>query len=383
FARCFGVTPEELLGRASDGCLSDHPSNAEIRGLLGVPHATSGPPSPCGFEVRTPQATRWLEASPSIIRDGHGQVVGVRAICHDVTERKELEYERDAVLVREQSARVEAEHVRGEAEEAQARAEAATRAKDQFLATLSHELRSPLSSVLHWTHLLRRRLVEGAEADHALEIVERNARAEARLISDLLDVTRIESGKLSVELARVDVGAIVDAVVELVRGAADGKRIAVDVQREAGAVPVRGDATRLQQVVENLLTNAIKFTPDDGRITVLLGRAGERAELGVRDTGIGIGADVVPVSSVEEALVGLEARRPDVLVTDLAMPDEDGFSLIRKVRTMECAGGTRLPAIAVTALASAEERQRAMAAGFDAHFAKPFEPIDVVIAVAR
>ena len=496
FARCFGVTPEELLGRASDGCLSDHPSNAEIRGLLGVPHATSGPPSPCAFEVRTSQATRWLEASPSIIRDGHGQVVGVRAICHDVTERKELEYERDAVLVREQSARVEAEHVRGEAEEAQARAEAATRAKDQFLATLSHELRSPLSSVLHWTHLLRRRLVEGAEADHALEIVERNARAQARLISDLLDVTRIESGKLSVELARVDVGAIVDTVVELVRGAADGKRIAVDVQREAGAVPVRGDATRLQQVVENLLTNAIKFTPDGGRITVLLGRAGGRAELVVRDTGIGIaadvlphvferfeqgepsigrrheglglglaiarhlvelhggtieaqsdgprsgaaftvrlpldqqpddeaapappdlasrtpgttaldrlrvlvvedeadareflttllarfGADVVPVSSVQEALVGLEARRPDVLVTDLAMPDEDGFSLIRKVRTMECAGGTRLPAIAVTALASAEERQRAMAAGFDAHFAKPFEPIDVVIAVAR
>ena len=249
-------------------------------------------------------------------------------------------------------------------------------------------------------------------------------------------------------------------------------------------------------MVENLLTNAIKFTPDGGRITVLLGRAGERAELVVRDTGIGIaadvlphvferfeqgepsigrrheglglglaiarhlvelhggtieaqsdgprsgaaftvrlpldqqpddeaapappdlasrtpgttaldrlrvlvvedeadareflttllarfGADVVPVSSVEEALVGLEARRPDVLVTDLAMPDEDGFSLIRKVRTMECAGGTRLPAIAVTALASAEERQRAMAAGFDAHFAKPFEPIDVVIAVAR
>src|SRR5438874_2369976 len=91
FARCFGVTPEELLGRASDGCLSEHPSNAEIRGLLGVPHATSGPPSPCAFEVRTPQATRWLEASPSIIRDGHGQVVGVRAICHDVTERKELD----------------------------------------------------------------------------------------------------------------------------------------------------------------------------------------------------------------------------------------------------------------------------------------------------
>ena len=430
------------------------------------------------------------------MRDGHEQVVGVRAICRDVTERKQLERERDVVLIREQDARVEAEAARRQAERAQAEAEAATRAKDQFLATLSHELRSPLSAVLHWTHMLRRGLVEPAQVDHALEIVERNARAQVRLIEDLLDVTRIVSGKLSVELARVDLATIVSAVVDLVRGAADGKRIGVEIEREAGALPVRGDATRLQQVFQNLLTNAVKFTPDGGRVTVVLGRAGDHAEVVVRDTGIGIaadvlphvferfhqgdpsvaqqhgglglglaiarhlvemhggsieahsdgvqrgaaftvrvpldlgsemgkdppavenarqqpapsmlerlrvlvvedepdareflttllrrfGADVIPAASVEEALAGLAAKRPDVLVTDLAMPDEDGFTLIRKVRTMERAGGSRLPAIAVTALASAEERQRAMAAGFDLHLAKPVEPLDVVNAVAR
>ena len=496
FAGCFGVTPEELLGRPSGDCLSDNAVNAQVRNLLGAPHVAREPVPAMVFEVRTLHGTRWLETCPSIIRDAHGQVVGVRAICRDVTERKQLERERDAVLIREQDARVEAEHARRQAERAQAEAEAATRAKDQFLATLSHELRSPLSAVLHWTHMLRRGLVEPAKVDHALEIVERNARAQARLIEDLLDVTRIVSGKLSVELTRVDVGSIVNTVVDLVRGAADGKRIGLEVQREADAVPVRGDVTRLQQVFENLLTNAIKFTPEGGRVTVVVGRAGDRAEVVVRDTGIGIaadvlphvferfhqgdpsvaqqhgglglglaiarhlvemhggsieahsdgvqrgatftvrvpldlefetenaspaveiarrapepstlerlrvlvvedepdareflttlltrfGADVIPASSVQEALAGLEATRPDVLVTDLAMPDEDGFTLIRKVRTMERAGGSRLPAIAVTALASAEERQRAMAAGFDVHLVKPVEPIDVVTAVAR
>jgi len=495
FARCFGVTPEELLGRASGECLSESAVNAQVHTLLGAPHAAREPLPAMGFEVRTPQGTRWLETSPSIIRDGHGQVVGVRAICRDVTERKQLERERDAVLIREQDARVEAEHARRQAERAQTEAESATRAKDQFLGTLSHELRSPLSAVLHWTHIIRQGLVEPGRMDHALEIVERNARAQARLIEDLLDVTRIASGKLSVELARVDVGAIVNAVIERVRGAADGKRIGLEVERKADAVPIRGDVTRLQQVFENLLTNAIKFTPEGGRVTVVVGRAGDRAEVTVRDTGIGIaadvlphvferfhqdpsvaqqhgglglglaiarhlvemhggtieahsdgvqrgavftvrvpldlgsraenaappveiarrepepsmlerlrvlvvedepdareflttlltrfGADVIPAASVQEALAGLEARRPDVLVTDLAMPDEDGFTLIRKVRKMERAGGSRLPAIAVTALASVEERQRAMAAGFDVHLAKPVEPIDVVTAVAR
>ena len=496
FARCFGVTPEELLGRPSGDCLSNHPVNAEVRSLLGAPHAVREPVPARVFEVRTLHGTRWLETNPSIIRDGRGQVVGVRAICRDVTERKQLERERDAVLIREQGARIDAEQARLQAERARAEAEAATRAKDQFLATLSHELRSPLSAALHWTHMLRRGLVEPAKIDHALEIIERNARAQTRLIEDLLDVTRIASGKLSVELTRVDLGSIVHTAVELVRGAAESKRIALEVQREADVVPVRGDLTRLQQVLENLLTNAIKFTSGGGRVTVVVRRAGPSAELVVRDTGIGItpdvlphvferfqqgdpsiaqqygglglglaiarhlvemhggtieaesdgvhrgaaftvrlpldlrsetektpppvevprrtpapsmlerlrvlvvedepdareflttlltrfGADVIPAASVREALAGLESGRPDVLVTDLVMPDEDGFTLIQKVRTMERAGGPRLPAIAVTALASPEERQKAMAAGFDLHLTKPVEPIDVVTAVAR
>jgi len=215
FARCFGVTPEELLGRASDGCLSDLSSNAEIRGSSACPHATSGPPSPCAFEVRTPQATRWLEASRSIIRDDHGQVVGVRAICRDVTERKELEHERDAVLVREQSARVEAEHVRLEAEEAQARAEAATRAKDQFLATLSHELRSPLKRRPPLDPpappQTRRRGRSGARAGDRR--AQRAGAGAAHQRPARRDADRI--GEAERRARRVDVGAIVDAVVEL------------------------------------------------------------------------------------------------------------------------------------------------------------------------
>ena len=495
FARCFGVTPGELLGRPSGDCLSEHPVNAEVRSLLGAPHAVREPVPATVFEVRTLHGMRWLETSPSIIRDGRGQVVGVRAICRDVTERKQLERERDAVLIREQGARIDAEQARLQAERARAEAEAATRAKDQFLATLSHELRSPLSAVFHWTHMLRRGLVEPAKIDHTLEIIERNARAQTRLIEDLLDVTRIASGKLSVELSCVNLSSIAHAAVELVRGAAEGKRIALDVQREADVVPVRGDAIRLEQVLENLLTNAIKFTSDGGRVTVVVRRAGASAELVVRDTGIGIapdvlphvferfqqdpsiaqqhgglglglaiarhlvemhggtiearsdgvrrgaaftvrlpldveyakdtaapaveiarpapepstlqrlcvlvvedepdareflttlltrfGADVIPAASVQEALAGLESGRPDVLVTDIVMPDEDGFTLIQKVRTMERAVGSRLPAIAVTALAGTEERQKAMAAGFDVHLTKPVEPIDVVTAVAR
>ena len=387
---------------------------------------------------------------------------------------------------------------RDAAESARAAAEAATSAKDQFLATLSHELRSPLNAVLSWAHMLRRELLDEQHARRALESIERSARSQLRLIEDLLDISRITAGKLSLQMTSVDLGAVVASAVELLRGAAEAKGIVLDLRPAPGAVPVRGDPTRLQQVVENLVSNAVKFTPENGLVVVEAKRTDGHAELSVRDTGIGIptqmvsrvfdrfhqadssttrrygglglglaiarelvhehggsieaespgenrgstfrvklpldravahaedmaapaewaprgleglatldrvrilvvddesdaresiatvlahcGAEVTPAASVREAMIRFEASRPDVLVADLAMPGEDGYELIRQVRLRERNRGNHLPAIAVTALASAEDRQRALAAGFDVHLPKPTEPIEVVAAVAR
>ena len=387
---------------------------------------------------------------------------------------------------------------RDAAESARAAAEAATSAKDQFLATLSHELRSPLNAVLSWAHMLRRELLDEQHARRALESIERSARSQLRLIEDLLDISRIVAGKLSLQMTSVDLGAVVASAVELLRGAAETKGIVLDLRPAPGAVPVRGDPTRLHQVVENLVSNAVKFTPDGGTVVVEVKQTDAQAEIIVRDTGIGIstqmvsrvfdrfhqadssttrqygglglglaiarelvhehggsievespgenrgstfrvklpldravahaedmaapaewaprgleglatldrvrilvvddesdaresiatvlahcGAEVTPAASVREAMIRFEASRPDVLVADLAMPGEDGYELIRQVRLRERNRGNHLPAIAVTALATAEDRQRALAAGFDVHLPKPTEPIEVVAAVAR
>ena len=387
---------------------------------------------------------------------------------------------------------------RDAAESARAEAEAATRAKDQFLATLSHELRSPLNAVLSWTDMLRRGLLDERHVRRALESIERNAKSQIRLIEDLLDISRIAAGKLSLQEANVDLASVVASVVELLRGVAEAKQIVLDVRLDQGVVPVRGDPTRLHQVVENLLSNAVKFTPEGGAVGVEMKCTDAHAEVVVRDTGIGIppdvlsrifdrfhqadnsttrrygglglglaiarelvhqhggsieaespgenlgstfrvklpldgtvarpetnavpagwvprgleglatlgrvrvlvvddesdardsitavlahcGAEVTPAASVQEAMTTFEVSPPDVLVADLAMPGEDGYELIRQVRMSERAGGRRMPAIAVTALASAEDRRRALAAGFDVHLAKPTEPSDIVAAVAR
>jgi len=318
------------------------------------------------------------------------------------------------------------------------------------------------------------------------------------LIEDLLDISRIAAGKLSLQVANVDLASVVASVVELLRGVAEAKQIVLDVRLDQGVVPVRGDPTRLHQVVENLLANAVKFTPEGGAVGVEMKCTDAHAEVVVRDTGIGIppdvlsrifdrfhqadnsttrrygglglglaiarelvhqhggsieaaspgenlgstfrvklpldgtvarpetnavpagwvprgleelatlgrvrvlvvddesdardsitavlahcGAEVTPAASVQEAMTTFAVSPPDVLVADLAMPGEDGYELIRQVRMFERAGGRRMPAIAVTALASAEDRRRALAAGFDVHLAKPTEPSDIVEAVAR
>jgi CheY-like chemotaxis protein/nitrogen-specific signal transduction histidine kinase len=383
--------------------------------------------------------------------------------------------------------------------EAKRAAESANQLKDQFLATLSHELRTPLNAVLGWTRVLRATSVEPATAARALESIERNARAQARLIEDLLEVSRIVTGKLRLQTQDVDLAATVDAAVEVVQPAAAAKRIVLDVQVEVRPAWTTGDPDRLQQVVWNLLSNAVKFTPAEGRVTVRLVH-GDGYRLTVQDSGPGIdtaflpfvfepfrqadgtasrehgglglglaiakqivelhggtiaaqsdgrgtgatfevrlpsvvvrhpvrllapsaarppadpaavnqgllhdvrvlvvddeedaralmrtalstyGADVVAVAEAGEALLEINRRIPDVIVSDIGMPHEDGYALIRQIRARAVSEGGSVPAIAVTAYASQTDRAAAEMAGYQAHVAKPYEPSEVAALVAH
>jgi PAS domain S-box-containing protein len=380
-------------------------------------------------------------------------------------------------------------------------AEAANRMKDEFLATVSHELRTPLTAILGWARLLRSpRYGLPCDALGPLETIERNARAQTRLVDDLLDVSRIITGRLHLDLRPTDLGGVVDAALDAVRPAAVAKGIALDATLDPSATPVLADAGRLQQVVWNLLTNAVKFTPDGGRVTLHARGHGMHAHVVVRDTGKGIapeflpyifdrfrqedstptrthgglglglaivrhlvemhggtvhaesagegrgttftvtvplapdaardrfpdrpghapvgpapdlepapvslagsrvlvvddeadsretvaamlsdhGADVVTAASASEALRVVQASRPDILVADIGMPGVDGYDLIRAVRALPSPHRT-VAAIAVTAYARAEDRERALAAGYDAHMPKPVEPTGLATLVA-
>ena len=424
------------------------------------------------------------------------RAAGVRAdLAHRAREGESRRALQGALEVQREVARGEHE-ARVQAERARIEAERATRAKDEFLAVVSHELRSPLNAVLAWAQMLQMDFLDEGKARRAVRTIERNARAQLRLIEDLLDISRIVSGKLSVETSTVDLGPVVAGVVDAHRGPSGAKGVALDLHLESDAALVRGDATRLAQVVDNLVGNAIKFTPEFGRVEVRLARQGRQVEIIVRDTGIGIPADLLPhvfdrfrqaessstrrhgglglglaiarslvelhggsimvasagdgdgatftvrlpldaaglatagverrgpqqairdlpaldrvrvlivddeprdrdivatmlshcgasvtaASSVREALSRFDDERPDVIVTDLAMPNEDGFALIEGVRARENGCGAPVPAIALTALASAEDRRRAHAAGFAQHLTKPIEPFAMVSAVAR
>jgi signal transduction histidine kinase len=403
----------------------------------------------------------------------------------EIRVREWAEQERARLLVREQAARQQAEE--------------ANRMKDEFLATLSHELRTPLNAILGWVQVLRTGKLDAAAGTRALETIERNARSQAQLIADLLDVSRIITGKLRLELKPVELARIIDAALDSLRPAADAKAIELVLSLASLASPVLGDSDRLQQVVWNLLSNAIKFTPRGGRVEVRLAEAGLNAVIEVCDSGIGIrpdflpyvfdrfrqaentltrsqgglglglsivrhllelhggavevesagegkgttfrvsvplrgaatdepsldqrpglasqgvwnlpellkdlhvlvleddddsrdllvmaleqcGAEVTAFASVPEALAAFDATVPDVLVSDIGVPFEDGYSFIRKVRSRPPAHGGTVPAAALTAYARADDRQRALEAGFQTHLAKPIDPSELIAAVAR
>lgn len=380
-----------------------------------------------------------------------------------------------------------------------AEAEAANRTKDEFLATMSHELRTPMTAILGWAHLLRTSKFNEDDLARALETVERNARAQTKLIDDLLDISRIITGKLRLDVRLIDLTTVIEAAVDATRPTAEAKGIRLQTLIDPQAGPVSGDTDRLQQVIWNLLTNAIKFTPKGGRVQVRVERINSYVEINVSDTGQGISAEFLPhvfdrfrqadgtttrahgglglglsivrqlvelhggtvtaesngagqgssftvqlplmvtrrevfkperrhptaggslsldchpslsdlrilivddeadtrellrtmleqcgsevttAASVAEALAAFQQSKPDVLISDIGMPEEDGYVLIGKVRALEAGLGERVPAIALTAYARVEDRVRALTAGFHVHVPKPIEPVELLAVVA-
>lgn len=395
---------------------------------------------------------------------------------------------KDELLMREQMIRAEAE--------------GANRAKDEFLSILSHELRTPLNAILGWSAMLRQRTLSEDKVLRALETIERNAKSQAQLIEDILDISRIITGKLRLQVRPVNLVPVIESAIESVRLAAEAKSIRLQSRIDSQAGLLLGDANRLQQVLWNLLSNALKFTPKDGRVEIRLERVNSHAEITVSDTGLGIssdflpfvfdrfrqhdssttrsygglglglaivrqlvelhggtvtvvspgigqgttftvtlpamiipqvpsdpeplnsiveakprveaspsleglqilvvddeadalellntilqnnGADVIAVASVKQALTIIETatdRSPHVLVSDIGMPDEDGYSLIRKLRQLEAQRGGKLPAIALTAYAGSDDRRQALLAGFQMHLTKPVDAAELVAVVA-
>jgi PAS domain S-box-containing protein len=412
--------------------------------------------------------------------DGH-QVI--QCNIRDITDRKRAEKERTLLLAAAQAA--------------QAEADSANTVKDEFLTTLSHELRTPLTSILGWSHLLTGGKLDKQQTARAIETIARNARAQERLIDELLDISRIMNGKLCLDLRVLKLAPLIQAVVDDVRPAADAGSIKLETAFDSDVGPMLGDPDRLQQIVWNLLTNAIKFTPKDGDVHVRLERNDSHALITVNDNGQGIatellphvferfrqadssntrsngglglglsivrqlvelhggmvtaessgenagatfrvmlplpslpenpnaaektdpknerispttaqhslsglrvlviddeqdtrelvaallttcGAEVVSVSSGAEALDQMERQRFDLLISDIGMPEMNGYDLISRIRQLGEEHGGRTPAVALTAYAGFDDRKRALAAGYEMHIAKPFVAAELISA---
>ncbi len=435
--------------------------------------------------VRPDGSIRWIWAREFPIKNELGEVHRIAGLAEDITERKQVEKEREELLTREKAARTQAE--------------IANRTKDEFLSILSHELRTPLNAILGWAQMLRTRSnLDPDTTARALETIERNASGQANLIDDLLDISRIITGKLRLNVRPVELTSVISAAMDTVRPAAEAKHIQIKSTLDPLTGPVSGDPDRLQQVVWNLLSNAIKFTPQGGYVEVRLECLNSHVKIIVSDTGQGIrpdflpyvfdrfqqgnssttrthgglglglaivrhlvelhggtvqaqspgegqgskfivnlplavarevsnlervystasrepsfdnpptleglhillvddeadarelistiliqcGAEVTAVSSAAEALNRLERLKPDLLVSDIGMPHEDGYTLIRKVRALEAEQGGRIPAVALTAYARVEDRTQALSAGFQMHVAKPVNLVELTTVVA-
>jgi PAS domain S-box-containing protein len=484
-----GLTPEEARG--SGWIKIVHPDDVEQTVAQWRESVETGKPFEGDFRLRGTQADyRWFQGRAVPLRDESGSITNWLGICTDITRQKEIEQERENLLLRERQARD--------------LAEAANLAKDEFIALVSHELRTPLNAVLGWVNILQSQEVDKETFQHGLETIERSTKSQATLIEDLIDSAMIATGKMRTRLEKVNLENVIQSALDVVLPAAEAKSVSIKFGVEAHNSYVLGDASRLQQVVWNLLSNAVKFTPEGGLIDVTLKAAGGNAEIIVRDTGQGIHPEVLPsifdrfqqadisrtrrfgglglglalvkqlvelhggtvraesggealgatftvslplrikasgmltismlnalkkdevMKDKQSSLSGLRVlvvdddadaleissimlrqqgalvtqatsagqayallssaqkeHLPEVLVSDIGMPDEDGYSLIRRVRTLSPERGGGIPAVAVTAFTSAEDRRHALDTGFQAHLSKPIDTDEFIRVVAR
>ena len=462
--RMFGYTAEEVIGRSIKVIIPPDRHGEEDEVLRQV---TAGKVVDHFETVRVTKDGRFLDISLTIspIKDASGEIVGASKIARDITERK----------------RTEQAYLQLLQERSQVQKDAA-RMKDEFLAMLSHELRTPLASIMGWTELLLSGELSEEQTREALETIRRNVRTQSTILGDLLDLSRITQGMLNLELVPVNLERIIRDACEVVKLSSAAKRITIEVHREPTVYEVHGDSLRLQQAVWNILTNAIKFTPQGGRIDIRLEREGGKIRASFADTGEGIapeflphvftrfrqadssrirahgglglglslvreilelhggsasvqsegsgkgtrvtiempesptisshgpatdlveattsnlggtkilvvddraddrellrlilqqsGAAVQTAGSAADALEKLQAWRPNLVISDLAMPKEGGFALITKVRALHDPDLRRIPAIAVTAHLGTEDRTQALQAGFEQYLTKPLD----------
>lgn len=475
-ARVLGYPREKLVGmNIRDGLLPEY--RAQFDKYLETMRTVGSARGVMKVRTASGESRLW-EYYNTLRTDGVAKPI-VRGMAHDVTERREA-------LRREKEARLEAE--------------AANRVKDEFLSTLSHELRTPLTAIVGWSDLLLHDEVAPHKQREAIATIARNANSQGQLINDLLEVSRIITGKLRLEFASCEMEPVIQAAVEAVRPTAEAKGVKLQILLEPDTGPVFGDRERLQQIVWNLLSNGVKFTRQGGLVQIKLQRVDEQVEVVVIDSGVGInpeflphvferfrqadgsttrnygglglglaivrhlvelhggtvsadsgganhgatftvrfptmlesigqhfevtelvknptaaesrhrqqrlrgmrvlivddefdarallttmlegaGAQVLAVSSAAEALDSMESWKPDVLVADIAMPVEDGYGLIRKVRALPQERGGQTPALALTAYARSDDRKRALAEGYQVHLAKPVDRVELATVIA-
>jgi PAS domain S-box-containing protein len=498
----FRIVAQSQFARSAIGSAAD-----EVVGMPAGEHASkTGLATPDGVAPRKEQvplyrATRygesvyneaWVMRRPDgaplhilvnsvPVRDVDGTIIGAIGCWRDVTNEKRAEEERQRLLESERAARLEAERN--------------ARVKDEFLATLSHELRTPLNAIVGWMHILKARPPTEDVLRQATAAIERNSRAQMQLIEDLLDMSRIVSGKFRLEVQTLDLVPLIRATLESVQPAAEAKGIRLQAVLDPDAGPIKGDPNRMQQVVWNLVSNAVKFTPRDGRIQIHLERVNSHVELTVSDTGIGIKPEFLPhvferfrqadgstsrsqgglglglaivkqlvehhggsvavnsrgeglgtsfvvklpvaiggqrteeliigsglaaigeinlegmliltvdddpdacavlqsileersarveiATSAAEALEKLRHIEPDLIISDIGMPERDGYAFVSDLRESGNPRWREIPVVALTAFARPEDRIRALQSGYNMHVTKPVNPLELLTVIAR
>jgi len=496
--RIFGYSADEMIGTSITRII---PPELQSQETEIVARIRRGERFDHFDTIRLTKDGRLLHVSLTIspIKDTHGNVVGASKIARDITDRKLAEEAlREAQKIAQEASTAKQRLLESE-RAARSEIEKASHMKDEFLATLSHELRTPLNAVLGWANALRLGRPGPEELREGLEAIERNARAQAQMIDELLDMSRIISGKVRLDVQRLDLPAIVAASIDAVRASASTKGVRLQIVIDPLNAPVSGDPNRLQQIFWNLLNNAVKFTPKQGRVQVLLQRVDSHVEVSIIDTGEGISPDLLPyiferfkqadasttrhhgglglglaivkqlvelhggsvraesdglgkgatfivsfpllalhvppderesqnslsklrdvpplptislksitvlvvddepdarhllkrllesagaavhlARSAEDGMAQLLAKPVDVLICDIGMPDEDGYSLMRRIRALDDSQKSEVAAVALTAYARLVDRTAAIRAGFQNHLPKPVEPAELLAVV--